>query len=291
MVQMHMELIASEYAGARLGIYKVWAEPSILQAMPTLHAHETYEMHIVTEGAYTFTVEDEAVLLTKHRCLILKPGTKHYSYDKTGDCTLISLHISLEKTEEADGLYSYFRAALDGAAGTPFSVSRALVGCVRAFEEEPFLFAADVYCRLKVHLSEIVYHLFSDIDGFGGKDNPIKSKHRVNSTAYVIECMVNEPRCTLADISARTGYSMRHTTRLIQSMYGKTLHEIRVERSVAHAKSLLAGTDKTVEEISAETGFRGASAMRRAFLRTEGVSPNEYRKLHQKETEHGTDKV
>ncbi|MBQ8747637.1 MAG: helix-turn-helix transcriptional regulator [Clostridia bacterium] len=285
MKQMHMELITSDYGGVSIGIYKVWAGESILEAIPTLHAHETYEMHFVTDGAYTFTVQDQAVPLSQGQCLILKPGTEHYSYDKTGDCTLFSLHLSVEKTEVPDGFYSYFSHALDEAAGVPFPVSHALLQHVRAFEKEPFVLTFEVYCRLKVLAAQIVYRLFCDIDAFGDEtQNPAKV-HRMPDTAYLIECMVNEPSCTLADISARIGYSLRHTTRIIKTMYGKTLREIRQIRAMDRAKTLLVSTDKTVEEIATEAGFSGASAMRRAFQDGEKTTPSAYRSLGRKGTE------
>ena len=290
MRQMQMDLICCDYAGAELGIYKVWAEPSLAAAVPTLHTHEVYEMHIVTEGTYTFTVEGECVPLRARQCLILKPGTEHYSYDKIGDCTLISLQFSLKKTKGGSGFYSYFQKALESVAGEPFTASRALIGCALSFENEPCLLTVDVYCRLQVLLAQIVYHLFSDIDRFDGEKARVKSEHRIHSVTYVIECLINDG-CTLSEIADRIGYSARHTTRLIQSMYGKTLAKLRMDRSLDHAKRLLTATDKTIEEIATEAGFSGASAMRRAFLRTEGISPNEYRKSNQKETEHGTDKV
>ncbi len=274
---MSFELIRCDYAGANLGIYKVWEEPSLRAAVPILHVHEEYEIHVMLEGSYTFTVEDEAVLLQKRQVLILSPGTKHYSYDHTGDGELISLHFALEKTDDVDGFYSYFRRSLDGASGVPFTASRALLQCVTEFEEAPTVFTVDVYCRLKVLVSQIVYHLFNDLNGFGDEKTLLKSTHRVYSREYLVECMVNEPSYTLQDVSARTGYSLRHTTRIIQAMYGKTLTEIRADRSVDRAKTLLVTTDKTVEEIATESGFGSASAMRRAFLRRVNMSPSEYR--------------
>ncbi len=282
MKEMRLELICCEYPGARIGIYKVWTEPSTEDAVPTLHAHETYEIHLATEGAYTFTVSGRAVPLQRGQFLILPPGVEHYSCDHTGDCTLVSLNFSLEKTDEPDGFYPYFRCALDGCAENPCAASRALIQCISDFANESFDLRANVYCRLKVLASQIVYHLFSDIDGFGVEKAATKSTHRIHSTAYLVECLVNEPSYTLSDISVRTGYSPRHVTRIIQSMYGKSLREIRVERSVEHAKTLLRTTDKTVEEIATQTGFGTALAMRRAFLKREGVSPGTYRKTNKK---------
>ncbi len=278
MKDMHFDLVCSEYAGAKLGIYKVWGEEFVKNAVITLHAHETYELHIMADGSYTFSVEGRSIPLAKRQFLILKPGTEHYSYDRMTRGELISLHLSLEKTDVADGFYSYFRQALDTAANTPFTASRALLQCVSEFKNESDALTVGVYCRLKVLVGQIVYHLFNDIDGFGGQEKFLKTRHRVHSMEYLVECMVNEPSYTLEDISASTGYSMRHTTRIIQSMYGKNLTEIRTERALESAKALLLTTDKSMEEIATAAGFCSAPAMRRAFLKREKISPSEYRR-------------
>lgn len=277
MRELSFELIRCDYAGANIGIYKVWEGPALRAAVPILHVHEEYEIHVMLEGSYAFTVEDASVPLHKRQILILAPGTKHYSYDHTGDGKLVSLHLFLEKTDEVDGFYSYFRRSLDAASCMPLTASRSLIQCITEFEEAPTVFTVDVYCRLKVLVSQILYHLFNDINGFGDEKTRLKSTHRVHSREYLVECLVNEPSYSLADISARTGYSLRHTTRIIQSMYGKTLTEIRTERAIDRAKALLVTTDKTVEEIATESGFGSASAMRRAFLKRVKMSPSAYR--------------
>lgn len=277
MKDVYFDLVCSEYAGAKIGIYKVWGDKYVKDAVATLHAHDTYEIHVMTDGLYTFSVEGEPIPLTKRQFLILKPGTEHYSYDRIAQEGLLSFHLSLEKTDNADNLYSYFRHALDTAANIPLAASRALIQCVSEFQNESEAPTVGVYCRLKVLVGQIVYHLFNDIDGFGGEEKFLKNRHRVHSMEYLVECMVNEPSYALEDISASAGYSIRHTARIIRSMYGKNLTEIRTERALESAKVLLLTTDKAVEEIATAAGFCSAPAMRRAFLKKEKLSPSEFR--------------
>ena len=278
MKDMRFDLVSSEYVGASIGVYKVWGEHSVKDTVSILHTHETYEIHIMTDGSYTFTVEGKSIPLLKRQFLVLKPGTEHYSYDRTASGELISLHLSVEKTDNTDTFYSYFRHALDNAANKPLTASRALIQCVSEFKNESDALTVGVYCRLKVLVGQIVYHLFNDIDGFGGEQSYLKNRHRVHSTEYLVECMVNEPSYTLEDICLSTGYSMRHITRIIQSMYGKSLTAIRAERAVDRAKTLLLTTNKAVEEIATTAGFSSASAMRRTFLKKENMAPSEYRR-------------
>lgn len=278
MKDVYFDLVCSEYAGAKIGVYKIWGEEQLKDAMPVLHAHETYEIHIVTYGSYIFHIEDGHIPLSKGQFLILKPGTMHYSFEHTSNCEIISLNMSVEKTDGADSFYSYFCGALDGAASKPLTASRALIQCISEFKNESDAMTISVCCRLKVLVGQIVYHLFSDIDGFGGEEKQLRTRHRVHSMEYLVECMVNDPSYTLEDISESTGYSMRHTTRIIQSMYGKNLTEIRTERALESAKVLLLTTDKAVEEIATAAGFCSAPAMRRAFIKKENMSPSEFRR-------------
>jgi transcriptional regulator GlxA family with amidase domain len=43
---------------------------------------------------------------------------------------------------------------------------------------------------------------------------------------------------------------------------------------------LLRTTDRSVERIAAECGFRDARYFRRVFQRTAGVSPSQFRRVH-----------
>ncbi len=82
---------------------------------------------------------------------------------------------------------------------------------------------------------------------------------------------------SVEDVALACHISTAHLIRTFRRYLGKTpkkyMDEIRMER----ACELLKYTDKSMEEIAAESGFREVRRMRRAFHEIAGMSPREYR--------------
>ncbi|MET9381246.1 GlxA family transcriptional regulator [Streptomyces sp. NPDC002928] len=83
---------------------------------------------------------------------------------------------------------------------------------------------------------------------------------------------------TVESLAARAALSPRHFARAFQAETGTTpgryVDRVRLE----HARRLLEDTGDGVEEISRASGYGTTEAMRRAFVRTLGASPAEYRR-------------
>ncbi|MFF6809995.1 GlxA family transcriptional regulator [Streptomyces sp. NPDC012403] len=79
-------------------------------------------------------------------------------------------------------------------------------------------------------------------------------------------------------LAARAALSPRHFARAFRTETGMTpgryVDRVRLE----HARRLLEDTGDGVEEISRASGYGTSEAMRRAFVRTLGASPAEYRR-------------
>ncbi|MGV9451969.1 GlxA family transcriptional regulator [Streptomyces sp. NPDC003635] len=79
-------------------------------------------------------------------------------------------------------------------------------------------------------------------------------------------------------LAARAGLSPRHFARAFRAETGTTpgryVDQVRLE----HARRLLEDTAGGVEEISRASGYGTPEAMRRAFLKTLGTAPSEYRR-------------
>jgi len=83
---------------------------------------------------------------------------------------------------------------------------------------------------------------------------------------------------SVESLAARARLSPRHFARAFQAETGTTpgryVDRVRLE----HARRLLEDTTDGVEEISRASGYGTPEAMRRAFVRTLGASPAEYRR-------------
>lgn len=85
---------------------------------------------------------------------------------------------------------------------------------------------------------------------------------------------------TLADLSAVTGLSPWHLTRVVTAATGLPPHAHLLARRLAVAREALAGPER-LADIAARTGFADQSHLTRAFAARFGLPPAAYRKIVQ----------
>jgi len=76
------------------------------------------------------------------------------------------------------------------------------------------------------------------------------------------------------------GISASHLSKMMKSTTGMALKQYISYIRIEHAKEILQGTDKTIEEIARQTGFNSRNTFIRMFERLEGITPTEYRRLN-----------
>lgn len=82
---------------------------------------------------------------------------------------------------------------------------------------------------------------------------------------------------SMDDLSNVSGVSKQYLCLLFRNTLGSRPMEYIAKRRIQAAKELLAGTDKTVEEIALETGFCTASYFCKLFKRYEGITPMRFK--------------
>jgi AraC-like DNA-binding protein len=83
---------------------------------------------------------------------------------------------------------------------------------------------------------------------------------------------------TLARLAREAGYSNEHLRRLCRRQLGRSpMHQVTYLR-MRHAAELLATTEKTIEAIAFEVGYRNPFVFSNAFTKWIGWRPSEYRR-------------
>ena len=83
---------------------------------------------------------------------------------------------------------------------------------------------------------------------------------------------------SLAELAALCGLSPAHFRRIFAKTMGRTPREYAVDLKMRFACSLLRGSNRSILNISAETGFESVSSFNRTFQKTHGMSPRDWRK-------------
>lgn len=83
---------------------------------------------------------------------------------------------------------------------------------------------------------------------------------------------------SMDDLCAVSGVSKQYLCRLFRKTLSSRPMEYIAKRRIQAAKELLTGTDRTIEDIAADTGFCTASYFCKLFKKYEGITPTRFRK-------------
>lgn len=125
-------------------------------------------------------------------------------------------------------------------------------------------------------LDSLLIHLESG-SGVGAPPQVSEARNLVEQTAL--------DRPTLAEIAARTGYSVSALQRAYRAAYGMTVIEHQRRFLLNHAFALLAGGQVTVAGAAQAVGYTSPSNFTHAFRRLFGVAPSRVRKGAQAATQ------
>ena len=87
----------------------------------------------------------------------------------------------------------------------------------------------------------------------------------------------NNEALTLRHLSEKLGYSEFYTTRKFKEMSGVGFREYLHKRKLAFALKEVRDSDRSILDIALDHGFSSHEAFTRAFKKTYGVTPSEYR--------------
>lgn len=243
-----------------------------------LHAHRYYELHFLTNGKYTFSSIDKNVTVNSGEFIIIPPEYKHYVATPSDKFDSIVIQFMLENKTAKNEFYNYFSQSLLSHSFENISASNELLSNVTEFSKCcKSSSGIEATCLKYSLLSNIIYRLFYDINGFcidGAKAKCCDSK---SDFLVILDHMVTSGSYTLKDIAEKTGYSTRNISRLILSIYKMPLMEIKRKNAIYTAKKLLETEKHSIEEVASIAGFKNAAAMRNAFKKYEGATPSIYK--------------
>lgn len=105
------------------------------------------------------------------------------------------------------------------------------------------------------------------------------SADKLRNAANYVRAHSHEP-LTLEQAAGVAGYSTHYFSRKFSEVFGMSYPEFLVEARLLHAKRLLATTGLPVKTVALETGFSQTSYFGKCFREREGMTPLEFRGLH-----------
>jgi len=105
-----------------------------------------------------------------------------------------------------------------------------------------------------------------------------KSFWLAEAERYIADCRMRVTSVRACEFAARTGRTPVQLAREFRASVGSGVKDYFHIRQLDHAAELLRTTSRGTAEIALDAGFGTARSFYRAFRRSTGMSPTEYRK-------------
>lgn len=222
------------YGDAMFQFYQINLNNPPENSQPVFHDHKFYEIHMASEGSYTYTVDNGQISLCQGQMLIIPPQVYHTSVPKDPwNYEFSAISFSLCETEGESGYYEFFQKSLEDCSLTPIRIPQKFIKRTSELSRRELYGTVKGECYLKMQASTIIYELFDILNQFGNAASLNKIPKKDDDTLVLLDALLCNPKKSLKDIANEISYSPRHTARLIKSIYGCSITELRKKQNNA----------------------------------------------------------
>ena len=250
--------------------YQIRILPPGDSSIVPLHWHEHTEIHFMLSGTLKMRCGDKILNLKKNDCAVINSNELH---EGLGGKECMSFKIILPPSF-FENQYAIFESFIqdDKITGIIYKI----LNCAESENaSERFMLKGYTYLLIshlfKYHtersLSEYNYQIYND------KLNKINTAVKYISNHYAEEISTE----TLAKT---VHLSQSHFCHLFKDVFGMSAKEYLVSIRIQKACELLKTSSMSITDIAFNCGFTDANYFSRAFRKTKGTSPSEYKKSH-----------
>ena len=233
----NIRAVSMDYGDTRFSVYRIrlpeeYRDPELMPYRHhMMHSHFYYEIHYALRGQCRYQFKDRELTLQEGQMLLIPPETLHAAVELSSEHhELRVVSLSLAETDGAGRFYPAFLAMLEAAACTPLAAPTGISEYVDVFQQQALYNSVLGICQLKAAAANLICDLFQLLSPFVPEVPASPDLSCDAEVAILLENMVNRPDISLEQIAAAVNYSTRHTARLIKSIYGASLSEIRRSR-------------------------------------------------------------
>ncbi len=100
-----------------------------------------------------------------------------------------------------------------------------------------------------------------------------------NVCAYLSDHFTED--ISLEDVAAYAGFSKYHFERIFTDYAGTTFYQYLQQMRINYAQTLLSNPELSITDISYQSGFASSTAFTRAFRKSTGIPPSQFRMLNE----------
>ncbi|MCZ8519494.1 MULTISPECIES: helix-turn-helix transcriptional regulator [Paenibacillus] len=259
-----------------IGGYSDYPEHSVNRGYATTENNldRYYNLHIVLDGRGFLHTESKSYELTRGQGFLYGPGLRQsYHSDSRHPWNIRWVHFFGERLEEllnGKGLDGPWLFGLSDHLPIEALLQR-LLDLGRTYEVNDEYAAASTLYELLTRLQSMAEQLNVPVN---------QAADKIRAAANYVRAHCQEP-FTLEQAAAIAGYSPHYFSRQFSKTFGKSFPDFLLESRLLQAKRLLTSTGLSIKQIALETGFSQTSYFSKCFRSHEGMTPVQFRSIHQ----------
>ncbi len=215
----------------------------------------SYALHFCTLGKITYTHNGKKFIADEGHAIILPMGATYELYNNEGGRFPL-INFLTENNEFTDEFITY-----------------PIISAASYIEDaEKVISLSDTKENRLLKIS-LLYKIFNRILYESNKGVKILTP----ALKYMSEHLC-DPDITNDILAKEAHISEIYLRTLFKECYNTTPHQYLISLRIERAKKLLAGTNNSVQNIAADSGFSGIYHFTRAFKKSTSMNPTEYRK-------------
>lgn len=245
----------------------------------TEHIHHFTELFYVLHGSGYFLVENEKFPVSENDVVIVNPNVSHTEMGQADDpLEYIVLGISglLFKDEELDTAYNYSMHNFHNCNDDLLFYLKMLVKEVNHKEEGFETICQNLLESLVLNLIRRTHNKIA-----------IAPSKKVTKECRFVEQYIDEhftENITLQKLSELTYLNKYYLVHSFKEYNGTSPINYLINKRITEAKHLLETTNHSVAKVAAAVGFSSQSYFSQVFKRETGMTPNEWRKGKEQES-------
>jgi AraC-like DNA-binding protein len=248
------------------------------------HLHLEYELHFILEGECPIYVDDKMHLLKSNSVCIIPKKTEHYFPYSENDCKGFGMIMSVKHKKEKE-LSEASALAAEKLFKLPASlliiennskINRYIHDFLDAYKDKGFGYEY----ILKSTLTLLFFTIFKkscDTLNIGIRTQNVSD---ANSELLLETYIMNNytKNISLKDVAEKMCFSVTHTGRIINELFGMPYSRLILELRMTRAKKKILSSDDSFAEIAKSVGFDSYNGFAKAIKRYFGKTPEQIRK-------------
>lgn len=265
-----------------------------MRYMPAFwHRHTFFELLCVLNGSCRNIFYDRDLIMERGDICIHAPGTVHAVSAFSDDAVLVNILLRRSTFEQAflglmqgnSILSSFFQRSFYRTSEIPYLLFHAqgdkvlLDLIVKARAE-----ASTSHRYKRQMVNNLISQLFIMMLENHEYDIEVPEFNLAEKSTDLIQILdyitTNYSTISLKQLAERFNYSERQLQRIIMNATGMSFSRNIQNQKIQRAASLLRDSDLSISSISEQVGYPSQNNFRKMFSRYYGMTPSEYRKLH-----------